>query len=146
MMAQSLWWSLLLAALLGVLMGAMYLGLVPPAQAAVEWLGRQPMVQDAFRDPATGARDALLTLLAFAALGPFAAALAVSAAASALCAAAERLEPAVRALALPAWVPVLIVGAAGVGLGFAVKGLWLPKCLEVLGLAARAYLVWAASV
>lgn len=131
--------------LLVVLVGAAWgLGWLAPIKGTLTTLAAQPDTQDAFRDPHTGRTDALIMLVSFFLLTPFAMFVGLLALTFVIIAALLITEPFFRAVRLPTWlcVPLVLGGVAWAAYG--VRETWMPPLLYVLGLAARAGLVYFA--
>lgn len=135
------WVAVLLVVLVAAALG---LGWLAPVKYVVASLARQPEAQDAFGDPHTGRTDALIMLVSFFLLTPFALLVAILALTFVIIASLLVTEPFFRALRLPTWlcVPIVLGGVAWAA--YSVRETWMPPVLYVLGLAARAGLVYFA--
>jgi hypothetical protein len=142
MRTRGMQWAVVL---LIVIVGAAWgLGWLAPVKDILRALAAQPDTHDAFRDPHTGRTDALIMLVSFFLLTPFAVFVALLALTFVIIAALLITEPFFRAVHLPTWlcVPLVLAGVAWAAYG--VRETWLPPLLYVLGLAARAGLVYFA--
>lgn len=136
------WVALLLIVLVGA---AWSLGWLAPFRDILSILASQPDTQDAFRDPQTGGTDALIMLVSFFLLTPFAVLVGLLALTFVMIAALLITEPFFRSVRLPSWLCVpLVLGGVAWG-AYSVRESWMPPLLYVLGLAARAWLVYFAS-
>ncbi len=136
------WVVVLLVALVVI---AWSLGWFAPVKGMLASLAAQPDAQDAFRDPHTGRTDALIMLVSFFLLTPFALLVGILALTFVMIAALLATEPFFRALHLPNWLCVpLVLGGVGWAT-YDVRETWLPPLLYVLGLAARAGFIYFAS-
>jgi len=118
------------------------LGWLAPVRGLLTSLAAHPDTKDAFLDAETGRTDALIMLVSIFLLTPFALLVALLALTFVMIAALLVTEPFFRTLHLPTWlcVPIVLVG---VGWGvYGVRETWLPPLLYVVGLAARAGLVY----
>jgi hypothetical protein len=110
-------------------------------RAYVTWLANQPSARMAYRSEG-GSTDALIVLLAFVVFTPLIASLLVM-----LVVLIMRMTEVVLARArLPEWASVPLVLMAFAYGTYAMREAWLPESLHVLGLVARAYLVFSSSV
>lgn len=105
------------------------------------WLATQPRVETAFDDEGGGA-EALIVLLSFIIVTP----VVVSIFAILLTFAVKVVGAFLYRLRLPEFVSVPVVMAALVVSTYTVREAWLPGSLYLLGLVARAYLVFSSSV
>jgi hypothetical protein len=105
------------------------------------WLATQPRVETAFDDEGGGA-EALIVLLSFVIVTP----VVVSIFAVLLTFAVKVVGAFFYRLRLPEFVSVPVVMAALVVSTYTVREAWLPGSLYLLGLVARAYLVFSSSV
>jgi hypothetical protein len=121
---------------------AWYTGLFALARARLTWLAGQPAVATSFSDPGYGRVDALIMLLSFFLLAPLAAFLVLLALVFVLIVFVLLFEPILRLLRLPEWVAVPMVLAGSAAGAWASSNLWLPHSLHVLGLVARAWIVY----
>ncbi len=137
-----LWVALLLIVLVS---GAWSLGWFAPLKNILTTLASQPDTKDAFGDPLAGRTDALIMLVSFFLLTPFALLVALLALTFIMIAALLITEPFFRLLRLPTWpcVPVVLGGVAWGA--YIVRESWMPPLLYVLGLAARAGIVYFGS-
>lgn len=137
-------WARWLLVLFALGCAAWYLGLFAHLKPALLWLASQPDTWNAFSDPETGTSDALIMLVSFFLLSPLAIFVGLLALTFVLIVMLLITEPFFRAMRLPSWsgVPLVLVGL-GVG-AYVYRELWLPHTLYVLGLAARAGLVYFA--
>jgi hypothetical protein len=136
-------WSLVSVTMLWV---AWYGGLFGEAVGRLTWLAHQPGVSTAFTEPEHGRVDALVMLLSFFLLAPLAVLLALVALIFVLIVFVLMFEPILRLLRLPEWVavPVVVMGSAAGA--WATTALWLPQSLHVIGLVARAWLVYFSTI
>lgn len=105
------------------------------------WLASQPRVDTAFDDEGGGA-EALIVLLAFLIVSP----VAVSILAILLTFAVKVVGAFLYRLRLPEFISVPVVMFALVVSTYTVREAWLPGSLYLLGLVARAYLVFSSAV
>jgi len=131
----------LLVALIAVFGVGWYLHSSPAVRDQVNWLASQPRVQTAFDDEG-GSAEALIVLLAFAIVTPFA----LLALTLLLTFAIKVVGAFLYRLRLPEFISLPVV-MFGLGVGtYAVRDAWLPGSMYLLGLVARAYLVFYSSV
>jgi hypothetical protein len=132
-------WGLMLMATLWL---AWYSGLFTMLQLHLAALASQPGVAGAFADPGYGRVDALVMLLSFFLLAPIAAFIVLIALVFLLIVFVLLFEPVLRLLRLPEWVavPMVVIGSAAGA--WSMNGLWLPQSMHVIGLVARAWLVY----
>jgi len=137
-------WVRWVVVLFGLGCFAWYFGLFSPLTPALLWLASQPETWDAFSDPQTGASDALIMLVSFFLLSPFAIFIGLLVLIFVMIVMLLLSEPFFRALRMPSWscVPAVLV-AIGIG-AYVYREEWLPQLLYVLGLAARAGFVYFA--
>jgi hypothetical protein len=135
-------WAGWLLALLLVLGLAWYLDWFAPLRAGVVALASGPDVRDAFRDPEHGRLDAMLMLLSFTLVAPVLLLVAAVGLAFVLIVVALLFEPLLRILRLPGWTSVPMVLVAVGYAAYSLQALWLPQSLRVLGLVARAGVVY----
>lgn len=107
----------------------------------IRWLATQPGVATAF-DAGDGGTDPLLVLLAFELGAPIAAFGLVLL----LGVLVRTWRRAFDQLRLPEWMSGPLAAMALAFGTYATRGFWLPESLYVLGLVARAYLVFSSSV
>lgn len=120
-------------------------GLSIPVRHAFETLANHPDVQTAFTDADHGRMDALLMLASVAALAPVTSFVAVLVLVFALIVFALLLQPVLGPLRLPAWLSAAVVlGGAAFG-AYALRELWLPPAVQLAGLMARAWVVYAST-
>lgn len=119
-----------------------YLGGFAPVKAWLVALANEPDVRDAFRDPEHGRLDALLMLLSFLMVAPMVGLVAILVVIFSLVVVALLLEPLLAVLRLPGWTSVPIVLGTYGYLAFALNALWVPYSVHVLGLVARAGIVY----
>ncbi len=105
------------------------------------WLASQPRVETAFDDEGGGA-EALIVLLAFVIVSPVAATIL----AILLTFAVKVVGAFLYRLRLPEFISVPVVMLALVVSTYTVREAWLPGSLYLLGLVARAYLVFSSAV
>jgi hypothetical protein len=110
-------------------------------RAQVGWLANQPSVRTAFQSEG-GSSDALILLLAFAILTPIAACVLVMLIVFAM----KIIELLLGRVRLPEWASVPLVLMAFVYGTYTTREAWLPESLHILGLVARAYLVFSSTV
>ena len=143
MRTRSVQWVVVL--LVALVATALSLGWFAPVKGVLASLAAHADAQDAFRDPHTGRTDALIMLVSFSLLTPFALLVGILALTFVMIAALLVTEPFFRALHLPSWLclPLVLGGVAWAAYG--VRETWLPPLLYVLGLAARAGFIYFAS-
>jgi hypothetical protein len=105
------------------------------------WLASQPRVETAFDDEGGGA-EALIVLIAFVIVSP----VAVSILAILLTFAIKVVGAFLYRLRLPEFISVPVVMLALIVSTYTVREAWLPGSLYLLGLVARAYLVFSSAV
>lgn len=113
----------------------------PTVRDQIWWLASQPRVETAFDDEGGGA-EALIVLLSFIIVTP----VAVSILAILLTFAVKVVGAFLYRLRLPEFISVPVVMVALVVSTYTVREAWLPGSLYLLGLVARAYLVFSSSV
>lgn len=141
-MRSTLHWTLLVIAIVATLVVAAHSGLFPRGAQTVAWLGTQPEVQSMFSDPEHGRADARRALVVFTLGAPLAvgvATLLVAFLARQVVGAVAPLTGGLRRSA-PFWESLVTVGT--VVAIVSVRELWLPDVMRLLGVGARAYLVW----
>ncbi len=132
----------LVIVLIALVAAAWSLGWLAPIKGTLESLAAHPDAQDAFKDPYAGRTDALIMLVSFFLLTPFALLVSLLALTFVMIAALLVTEPIFRAFRLPTWLCVPLV-LCGVGwAAYEVRDTWMPSLLYVLGLVARAGLVY----
>jgi hypothetical protein len=136
-------WTIALVAALWL---AWFSGVTAVVQARFSWLVAQPGVADAFTEPDYGRVDALVMLLSFFLLAPIGALLVLIALLFLLIVFVLLFEPVLRLMRLPEWVAVPVVLAGSAAGAWVTQPMWLPQSLHVLGLVARAWLVYFSSV
>ena len=132
-------WFVILLLVLGV---AWYLDWFAPLRAGFVWLASGPDVRDAFRDPEHGRLDAMLMLLSFTLVTPVLLLVIAVAIAFVLIVVALLFEPILRVFRLPGWTSIPMVLAAVGYAAYSLQALWWPQSMHVLGLVARASLVY----
>lgn len=113
----------------------------PAVRDQIWWLASQPGVHTAFDDEGGGA-EALIVLLSFVIVAP----VAVSVLALLLTFAVKVVGGFLYQLRLPEFISLPVVMVGLVVSTYAVREAWLPDSLYLLGLVARAYLVFSSSV
>jgi len=113
----------------------------PGVRDQIWWLASQPRVHTAFDDEGGGA-EALIVLLSFVIVTP----VAVSVLALLLAFMVKVVGAFLYQLRLPELISVPLVMVGLVVSTYAVREAWLPGSLYLLGLVARAYLVFSSSV
>src|SRR5262245_6921810 len=135
----------LVVVLIALVAAGLSLGWLAPVRDTIATLASRPDAQDAFGDPHTGRTDALIMLVSFFLLTPFALFVGLLALTFLMIASLLVTEPVFRAFRLPTWLCVpLVLGGVG-SAAYTVRDTWTPPLLYVLGLAARAGLVYFAS-
>ncbi|MGH7313416.1 MAG: hypothetical protein ACREJV_09600 [Candidatus Rokuibacteriota bacterium] len=124
---------------------AWYFGLFAPAEAWLISLANRPEMAKAFADPHTGRTDALLVLVSFFLLTPIFVGIVLLGVIFVMIVFLLLSEPVFRLFHLPLWlaVPVVLVSSASVA--YTMRATWLPDVLYVLGLTAKAGLVYFAA-
>jgi hypothetical protein len=135
-------WVRLLAVLFGLGWVAWYFGLFDPVERWLISLANRPDTAKAFSDPITGRTDALLVLVSFFLLGPIFLGIALLGVVFVMIVFLLLTEPVFRLFRLPLSfsVPIVLVGLASVV--YTMRAMWLPDALYVLGLTAKAGLVY----
>ena len=134
------WGRWLLAAAVTAIVLLSYVSTSAAVRGYVAWLANQPAARTAFRSEG-GSTDALLVLLAFALVTPL-----LGSALVMLVVFIMRMTEVVLArVRLPEWASMPLVLIAVAYGTYAMREAWLPESLRVLGLVARAYLVFSAS-
>ncbi len=118
-----------------------YVGPSAAVRAQISWLAGQPNVETAFHAEG-GSTDAFIALLAFAILTPITLIMVVAL----LCFMVKAIGGLFSRLHLPEWTSTALVVAAFSCGTYALRDSWLPTTLYVLGLWARAYLVYTSSL
>jgi hypothetical protein len=137
-------WPRFIVTVFGLGCFAWYFGLFAPLTPALLWLASQPETWDAFSDPQTGTSDALLMLISFFLLSPFVLFIGFLVLTFVVIVILVLSEPLFRAVRAPSWLCVALV-LVGIGIGaYVYREVWMPQTLYVLGLAARAGLVYFA--
>ena len=113
----------------------------PAVRDQVWWLASQPRVEHAFDDEGGGA-EALIVLLSFVIVTP----VAVSVLALLLMFMMKVVGGFLYQLRLPEFISLPVVMLGLVVTTYAVREAWLPGSLYLMGLVARAYLVFSSSV
>ena len=123
-----------------------YGGVFSEITSRLTWLADQPGVSTAFTQPEHGRVDALVMLLSFFLLAPLAVLVGLIALIFVLIVFVLLFEPILRLMRLPEWVavPVVVMGSAAGA--WATTALWLPQSLHVIGLVARAWLVYFSTI
>ena len=135
------WTCWLLAVLIVSATVAWYVGLSTAIHAEVGRLADQPSVQTAFQSEGASS-DALILLISVAVLAPIATGLLILG----LEFAVNGFELVLSRLHLPEWASTPVVLWAVASGIYAMREAWWPESLHVLGLVARAYLVFSSSV
>lgn len=125
---------------------AWFSGLFTAIGRRLATLAAQPAVANSFDNPDYGRVDALIMLLSFFLLAPIGLLIVLLALIFLLIVFILLFEPILRLLRLPEWVAVPMVLAGSVAGAWAMSGLWLPHSMHVLGLVARAWMVYFSSV
>jgi hypothetical protein len=134
-----------------VVIGLVLLGLLwlvdafAPVRRWLVWLASQPTVQNAFVDPEHGRLDAMLMLMSFTLVAPVLLLVAAIGLAFVLIVVALLFEPILRIMRLPNWTSVPVVLAAVSYVAYSLQALGLPYSKHVLGLVARAGIVYFSS-
>jgi hypothetical protein len=113
----------------------------PAVRDHIWWLGTQPQVQTAFDDEGGGA-EALIVLLTFVIVTP----IGLTLLALLLTFAVKVVGAFLYRLRLPEFISVPVVVMALLIGTYTVREAWMPGSLYLLGLVARAYLVFSSSV
>ncbi len=137
-------WVRWLAVLVGLGCVAWYFGLFDPVERWLIALANGPETARAFSDPLTGRTDALLVLVSFFLLGPIFLGILLLCVVFVMIVFLLLCEPVFRLFRLPLSlsVPFVLVGLASVA--YTMRATWLPDALYVLGLTAKASLVYFA--
>jgi hypothetical protein len=102
-------------------------------------LANQPDVRTAFQHRESGRSDALTTLIAAAIVTP----MTLGAALMLGVLIVKMFEAVLASVHLPPWLSLPLVGTSAIVAIYVTSTLWLPHSLHVLGLVARAYLVYS---
>ncbi len=137
-------WVRWLVILLGLGVIASYLGLFAPLENWLISLANRPDTAKAFSDPHTGRTDALLVLVSFFLLTPILMGIGLLGVVFVLIVFLLLCEPVLRLFRLPLWLAVPVVLVGSVSVAYTMRAAWLPDALYVLGLTARAGLVYFA--
>lgn len=132
-------WLLLLVAVAAALW---YAGAFAPLHAGFHALADRPDVRDAFTDREHGRLDALLLLVSFFLLTPFALLIGLAALIFAVIVVSLLLGPLLQALRLPGWFSLPIVLLGLVWAAQAVHDDWAPHAVHLAALVARAWVVY----
>lgn len=134
-----------LIVLLGLVSLGWYFDFYDILYTSIVELASQPEIADAFDDPVSGRIDALLMLVSFFLLTPVVLGVVLLAFVFVLIVLLLISEPLLRALNLPGWVCVPVVLVAAACAAYVARDTWVPDFIYVLGLAAKAGLVYFAS-
>lgn len=110
--------------------------------AGIVELANQPEIGDAFDDPVSGRVDALLMLVSFFLLTPVALGVVLFVLVGVIIVFLLIFEPLLRTLGLPPSVCVTFVLVAAVCAAYVARAVWIPDVVYVLGMAAKASLVY----
>lgn len=135
------WGRWLLVAVVPALGLIWYASSSATARGYINWLANQPDARAAFRSEG-GSTDALLVLLSFVLLTP----VVVSVLVMLIVFIMKIAEVVLSKVRLPEWASVPLVLTAVAYGTYATRQAWLPDSLHVLGLVARAYLVFSSGV
>lgn len=135
------WGALLLAALTA----AWYAGLFAAVQQALHTLASQPDVADAFTDPEHGRLDALLLIISFLLLTPFALLIGLLALVFAVIVVSLLLEPVLQMARVPGWTSLPLVLLATAWAAWALRDGWAPQAVHLAALIARAWVIYFTS-
>lgn len=138
-------WIRWLAILFGLGCIASYLGLFTPVETWLISLANRPETVKAFSDPHTGRTDALLVLVSFFLLTPILVGVVLLGVVFALIVFLLLSEPVFRLFRLPLWLAVPVMLVSSVSVAYTMRATWLPDALYVLGLTAKAGLVYFAA-
>ncbi len=138
-------WVRGLVILLGLGVLASYLGLFAPVENWLISLANRPETAKAFSDPHTGRTDALLVLVSFFLLTPILVGIALLGVVFVLIVFLLLSEPVFRLFRLPLWMAVPVVLVSSLSAAYTMRAVWLPDTLYVLGLTAKAGLVYFAA-
>jgi hypothetical protein len=139
-------WARWLVVVLAVMALAWYFDWFAPVRHWLSWLASAPSVREAFRDPEHGRLDAMLMLMSFSLVAPALLLVAALALAFVLIVVALLFEPLLRLLRLPGWTSVPMVLVAVGYVAYTLQPLWVPYSMHVLGLVARAGIVYFSPV
>jgi hypothetical protein len=134
-------WALLLG---GAVAAAWYGGAFRPIRAGFLALANRPDVAGAFTHPEHGQVDALLLIISFLLLAPFALFIALVALVFAIITASLLLEPALDTARLPSWMTLPLVLMTGAWAAYLVREAWVPQITHLGALVARAIFVYFA--
>ncbi len=135
-------WALLLVAALAA---AWYAGLFAAVRQALQALASQPDVVDAFTDPEHGRLDALLLIISFLLLAPFALLIGLLAVVFAVIVVSLLLEPLLQTARVPGWTSLPLVLLATAWTAWALRDGWAPQAVHLAALIARAWVVYFSS-
>jgi hypothetical protein len=138
-------WVRWLVILLGLGVIASYLGLFEPVERWLIALANRPETAKAFSDPHTGRTDALLVLVSFFLLTPILTGIVLLGVIFVMIVFLLLCEPVFRLFRLPLWLAVPVVLVSSLSVVYTMRAAWLPDALYVLGLTARAGLVYFAA-
>ena len=138
-------WIHWLSVVIGVGWIAWYLGWLSPVQARLISLANRPETANAFSDPIAGRTDALLVLVSFFLLTPIFLGIVLLGVIFVMMIFLLLVEPVFRLLRLPLWLAVPVVLAGSATAAYTMRAVWLPDVLYVLGLTAKAGLIYFAA-
>ncbi len=140
-----LWRVAWLIVLLGLVSLGWYVELFDLLYAGIVRLANQPETADAFDDPGGGRVDALLMLVSFFLLTPVVLGAVLFVLVAVMIVFLLLTEPLLRTLSLPPWVCVTAVLVGAACAAYVARAVWVPQFVYVLGLAAKAGLVYFSS-
>jgi hypothetical protein len=124
-----------------MMMIALFTGMIPSSRNIIAELASRPEVNTAFQDPAFGSQDAMLFLISFLFLGPFAGFVGFLLAVVILAALGGIFVPLGSRVGLPEWFST---SAFLIALGtfiYVKADIWMPPSLWFLGLVAKSWII-----
>ncbi|HEY7366205.1 MAG TPA: hypothetical protein VIE37_19060 [Methylomirabilota bacterium] len=138
-------WLRWLVIVVGLGLIASYLGLFTPVENWLISLANRPEMGKVFSDPHTGRTDALLVLVSFFLLTPIFLGIVLLGVIFVMIIFLLLSEPVFRLFRLPLWMAVPVVLVSSGSVAYSMRAAWLPDVLYVLGLTAKAGLVYFAA-
>jgi hypothetical protein len=131
-----------LALALGATALVWYTGMLGAVHGAMVALARRPDVAEAFTHPEHGEVDALLLIISFLLLAPFALFIALVTLVFLVIVASLLMEPALNAARLPSWMTLPLVLMTGAWAAYVARDAWMPSLMHLAALVARAVVVY----
>jgi hypothetical protein len=124
---------------------AWYFDLFAPLETWLIAQAHRPELATAFSDPHSGRTDALLVLVSFFLLTPIFVGIVTLGVVFVLIVFLLLAEPVFRLFRLPLWMSVPVVLVSAVSAAYTMRAMWLPEALYVIGLTAKAGLIYFAA-